>query len=350
MRMSQPLALQPDALRASARRWATQAIESATLHDVLRIAWQRLDGGWQSYARDDVDAQFHRAAGELLHMRRMFEELDDAAMRSALTLETADETAALLFNTDGSTTALTPLLPATGANLTAPVSADGFWDWLCNWLGLGCPAPETPTVPPPKAVHLTAAELDAIFADMADEPDIPFRFPVNGCYARAEAMVQRIAERYAIDIDALRKVYIRGDLRIPTPYVYEGPRGNDAIVEWSWHIAPAVPVKNADGTISYLVVDPSLFNRPVTMDEWAAAMGDPSARPVLADRHTYGVAGERGLVMIDEIEDPNDVRTTLDLYMGYCIARGYCPSDKTPAEMEALLDQCIADEVCTLQP
>lgn len=65
--------------------------------------------------------------------------------------------------------------------------------------------PATPTgrtsVPP--------SEADAIFRDMADESDIPFRFPADGCYARSHLMVMRMAERYGLNLDINAEGYHR---------------------------------------------------------------------------------------------------------------------------------------------
>jgi hypothetical protein len=50
-----------------------------------------------------------------------------------------------------------------------------------------------------------------------------------------------------------------------TPYA---PGGR---VEWSWHTAPTLRVRH-QGAVYDVVIDPSLFNGPVTVAQWRAAL------------------------------------------------------------------------------
>ena len=43
---------------------------------------------------------------------------------------------------------------------------------------------------------------------------------------------------------------------------------------WHYHVAPAVRVRGADGSVHDMVLDPSLFDRPATVEEWRAAQHD----------------------------------------------------------------------------
>jgi hypothetical protein len=38
-------------------------------------------------------------------------------------------------------------------------------------------------------------------------------------------------------------------------------------IHWRYHVAPVVHVQSGHGVVP-MVIDPSLFNRPVTVDEW----------------------------------------------------------------------------------
>ena len=66
------------------------------------------------------------------------------------------------------------------------------------------------------------------------------------------------------------KAWNYGDLKVPVTPV--GP------VEWGYHVAPTVWVAGAGGTPQRMVIDPSMFTKPVTDTAWAAAMHDSKAR------------------------------------------------------------------------
>jgi hypothetical protein len=51
-------------------------------------------------------------------------------------------------------------------------------------------------------------------------------------------------------------------------------------VEWGWHVAPYILVKDGDKEIP-MVLDPSLFNGPVTYGEWVKAQGDDKSKHYL---------------------------------------------------------------------
>lgn len=57
------------------------------------------------------------------------------------------------------------------------------------------------------------------------------------------------------------KVWIYGDLNTPT---INNP---NCIVSWGWHVAPTVQVPGS----GILVIDPSIFNVPVTEIAWKGA-------------------------------------------------------------------------------
>lgn len=98
-----------------------------------------------------------------------------------------------------------------------------------------------------------------LFEEMASQKDIPFRYPEDGCYARAHAMAMRLKEKGVIT----GKTYIEGDLRVETT---NSPKG---YVKWWYHVAPIVMVKDKGKTEAY-VIDPSIFDHPVPVEEWYA--------------------------------------------------------------------------------
>ena len=122
----------------------------------------------------------------------------------------------------------------------------------------------------PKAIRISVIDEPAankLFKKFTEAKHIPFRYPLEGCYARATEMAQ-IAEREKIEMG---KVFVEGWLQAKTESeIYE-------YVQWGWHVAPVVYVKNKTSDKPVLMVfDPTLFNKPVTVDEWKEKMLDRS--------------------------------------------------------------------------
>lgn len=107
------------------------------------------------------------------------------------------------------------------------------------------------------------AKAQQLFRDfLANPPDIPFRYPQDGCYARATEMA-RIAEKENIQ---MAKIFAEGLLIAKMDY----PKL--PAVSWGWHVAPMVYVKKKSGLIVKMVFDPSLFDKPVSEEEWLKRM------------------------------------------------------------------------------
>jgi len=187
---------------------------------------------------------------------------------------------------------------------------DGFTGLLCQlrkWIEL--------VLGLRKSVTIDEAQI--IFNDMADEADIPFKFPADGCYARAHVMIKRMAERYGLDIDSIQKIFIEGNLIIQTDYVYPGL--NDNTIEWRYHVAPLLNVQDTHGTITLYVIDPSLFDHPVTIEEWKRYMNDPDAITRITNRREYVPHYEYDDSTADQITE-----RTLAEYLARCREAGYC--------------------------
>lgn len=98
---------------------------------------------------------------------------------------------------------------------------------------------------------------------MADESDLAFNYPEDGCYARAHLMLKRITERYGVSVN---KVWAFGNLKVNTSY---------GTADWEYHVAPIVTVTNGKDSQS-MVIDPSIANGPVTKGQWWAIMSNES--------------------------------------------------------------------------
>jgi Glutaminase len=115
--------------------------------------------------------------------------------------------------------------------------------------------------------------FDALSASTCDPlavppPCIPFMYPDDGCWGRAHEMCRRMI---AMGLSP-QKVWIQGNLVTPT-------RNNpNCQVQWGWHVAPTLCVR---GPRLYqtqsMVMDPALFQTPVSKPIWKGVQGDPSA-------------------------------------------------------------------------
>jgi hypothetical protein len=93
----------------------------------------------------------------------------------------------------------------------------------------------------------------------ASSPCITFRYPVDGCYARAHKMRQ-ILLNAGYDCE---KQFVYGNLRAST---------GTCCVSWGYHVAILVSFKNASGVVEKRIIDPSLFSSgPVTDTAWRDA-------------------------------------------------------------------------------
>jgi hypothetical protein len=136
-----------------------------------------------------------------------------------------------------------------------------------------------PTPAPPEASPnqtTTPAQVRAAFQAVAAQPDIAFRYPADGCYARCHLLVRQL-EALGLAPSKLWAFSDGEDLYIRTRH---HPRG---YVRWSYHVAPAVRARLEDGRRQWLVLDPSLFDGPVSVAQWEQALmrGPTSPRPFL---------------------------------------------------------------------
>ncbi|MBM7843078.1 protein-glutamine glutaminase family protein [Herpetosiphon giganteus] len=170
------------------------------------------------------------------------------------------------------------------------------------------------------------ADATLIFEDMADETDIPFQFPYDGCYARAYLMGNRMVERYPLNQEHISKVFIfdtvlgdeLNELRIDQQFQYDG----FGPVEWDYHVAPSIMVRDSQGNLQPMIIDPSLFDHPVTIEEWKQSMNFPNA--------TIDIRGFSWYAPNWEVTPENQAQTDaitqdrMQTYMDVCKEEGHC--------------------------
>lgn len=103
-----------------------------------------------------------------------------------------------------------------------------------------------------------------VFRTMAAQSDIAFRFPRDGCYARAHLMIQRMQPEGLAPMRVWSFAH-PDRLHVRTA---NDPR---AYVEWTYHVAPLLKVRGSNGLIYDMVIDPSMFKEPVTVTTWKNA-------------------------------------------------------------------------------
>jgi WXG100 family type VII secretion target len=141
--------------------------------------------------------------------------------------------------------------------------------WIKSWFAPADPGATPDKIGPP----VTPEQAQQIFNDMKDEPDIAFDYPPDGCYARAHIMAKRTAERYGTTAGKgwiFAEKSNRGTLDPNVDYA-----GRE--VKWVYHVAPVIQVRQPDGSVVEMIIDPSIASGPVTMEEWKRIMQDRKA-------------------------------------------------------------------------
>lgn len=118
---------------------------------------------------------------------------------------------------------------------------------------------------------VSISQAKEIFTDMANDSDIAFNYPIDGCFARAYLMNKRMEEKYGVHPYKIWAFAPPGEsLEVDT--------SGYGKVQWGYHVAPVIRVTQADGTIVDMVIDPSISSEPITVEEWKNKMNNPNAK------------------------------------------------------------------------
>lgn len=109
---------------------------------------------------------------------------------------------------------------------------------------------------------LSKSDADALFAEFLDHPKLVWGANNTGCEARADLMAEIAhAKGYGVS-----KIWIRPQSASDSFLVYLNDAGTETMA-WNYHVA--ILVKMETGTvIEPMVIDPSLFDGPVTIYAW----------------------------------------------------------------------------------
>jgi hypothetical protein len=118
---------------------------------------------------------------------------------------------------------------------------------------------------------VTPKQAWAAYRMMLAQKDIAFKFPADGCYARAHLMVRRMQAKGYKPYKVWS--FANGDsLQVRTE---NDPRKQ---VTWRYHVAPILRVRLKDGKQGWYVIDPSLFKGPVSIKGWSKAQKKPNSQ------------------------------------------------------------------------
>src|SRR5438270_1599172 len=186
----------------------------------------------------------------------------------------------------------------------------------CPTVQIGIPGAGAAFGPGP----MSPAAATALFNVMAHQGDIAFAYPVDGCYARAQLMADRMQQMGATPGKVWSFAGSSAD-----PLWVNTTNHPDGQVAWGYHVAPTIPVQGTDGVVHNMVVDPSLFDHPVTISEWQNAQHDHPriVETKLGESPLPSGAGSGYWPAPDPIEGPDEhARETMEEYKHYEGTRG----------------------------
>lgn len=103
---------------------------------------------------------------------------------------------------------------------------------------------------------ITIEKAYELFDKYANDKDLYWEYKKDGCYARAEIIVQDLAKQNIYS----DKIWIQGKIDNGEP---------NTDIKWNYHVAPVIYITNPLTQIpSEYVLDPALFDRPVPKEEW----------------------------------------------------------------------------------
>lgn len=162
--------------------------------------------------------------------------------------------------------------------------------------------------PEPKPAFPTTARLNELHKVLAMQPHIPFAYPKNGCWARAEAMCQLLIGFLGINQRLVSKIWISCSRGSSPCFDVPTKLNPDCKVRWFWHVAPLIETET-----TYLVMDPSLSDRPVDRPAWRTLLHGTAS----SAKFEYSVPERWGFadsLDVDATEKARQLKTDLAEY------------------------------------
>lgn len=114
---------------------------------------------------------------------------------------------------------------------------------------------------------LKEAELNEFFEYVSTRSYIPFHVKWDGCFGRAYLMIT-VANRKNIELGKIVIDVLNKDeevMEVMSP-------DNKWKLRWYYHVAPYLYVEKENGDLELRVIDPSLFTKPVTRNEFISKL------------------------------------------------------------------------------
>jgi len=177
----------------------------------------------------------------------------------------------------------------------------GAKGWLQNKNLDAVDQPETTQVTMAVATRLFNELSTAKFtSSTGQEYNIPFSYPIDGCYARAHRMAELLTEKGYASEKSFAVAQSTNRLRVPSKKAGDAPIGTQPVVQWGYHVAPVITLDTGEK----YVIDPSMFTTPVPLQTWVSGMGN------IADFHQRDLAWLQAQRGAGGIPDENHYYTT----------------------------------------
>jgi hypothetical protein len=147
---------------------------------------------------------------------------------------------------------------------------------------------------------ITVEEAHARLAAMGYEPSFPpvaYHCVEDGCHARAQLMIDRLLQ-LGVDRDLIRRAWAFSERGVSATAPKMRPTAEDGsplidyrgrVIEFDYHVAPAVLAGGPGGGTQWLVLDPALVAAPAGLDVWHQRVGAPTHLPLAVQRTELGV-------------------------------------------------------------
>jgi hypothetical protein len=130
-------------------------------------------------------------------------------------------------------------------------------------------------------------------------PCVPFLYPDDGCWARAQRMCTTFLQLGVTP----GKIWNYGDLTVKTR------NSPQCEVYWVYHVALILHVANG-GAVEIRVIDPSLFRAPVPLSTWIHKQRDPTATQAASDASVF-YRSPKGKLQFDPTDSKTEKELTL---------------------------------------
>jgi hypothetical protein len=117
-------------------------------------------------------------------------------------------------------------------------------------------------------------KIKIIFKFLKDSSQIQFNYPQGNCHNRAELMCMFLKKKNISNFKIWN--FAPSQFSLICSKMLEVKDKNDftpgGIVKWGYHVAPTV-LTRISGKLDTLVLDPSLFNEPISYKKWLSVQG-----------------------------------------------------------------------------